>query len=125
MNTENNKSNLSGAEAPNSGGQISEAAPTSGQSPLLPNVKAQRWEQLARDVLLGAQTVTSADIRCSALFGSVGLGSYSEFESFFMEAASGPGYGEETCSDLKWILPIFYYKLCSRAEEVAQQNLPK
>ena len=37
----------------------------------LPNVKAQRWTWLARDVLLGAQNVTDMAIRCSAWFGCI------------------------------------------------------
>ena len=37
----------------------------------LPNVKAQRWEWLARLVRLGARCVTTTDIRCSAWLGSV------------------------------------------------------
>jgi hypothetical protein len=35
----------------------------------LPNVQAQRWTWLARDVRLGAQTVTDMAIRCSAWIG--------------------------------------------------------
>ena len=40
----------------------------------LPNVKAQRRPCLARSVLLGAQSVTSMVVLCSAWFGSVRLG---------------------------------------------------
>ena len=36
---------------------------------ILPNVKAQRRSGLARSVLLGAQSVTSHSVRCSAWFG--------------------------------------------------------
>ena len=77
MNTENNKSNLSGAEAPNSGGQISEAAPTSGQSPLLPNVKAQRRELEGHDA-----GRTDSSVRCSAWLGSAYSSLWSD--NFFM-----------------------------------------
>jgi hypothetical protein len=42
-----------------------------GRSPSLPNVKAQRWTWLARDVRLGAQAVTDMDIRYSAWLGLV------------------------------------------------------
>ena len=39
-------------------------------SATLPNVKAQRWEWLARLVRLGARGVTTTYIRCSAWLGS-------------------------------------------------------
>ena len=46
------------------------ASPECGQSPLLPNVKAQRWEGLAPKAGSAAD-VTSPDIRCSAWLGCI------------------------------------------------------
>lgn len=48
---------------------------------LSPNVQAQRWEQLARPMPLGASEVTSTDVSSSAWLGSVDRNSAWPFKS--------------------------------------------
>ena len=82
---------------------VSNAPDSSAGMVALPNVEAQRWEGLAPKAGSAAD-VTSPDIRCSAWFSSVGLGSAipPEFINwlFFNPHQITELYGDEKgCSD--------------------------